>query len=78
MMDPSISATITVFDFHDAKVFVTTLDDYVLLRIRTTNLDQPEFWLRMNRSDFAGFAAYLTSDAEQLTQCSDGRLLFVR
>lgn len=57
--------TITVSDFLDAQTFVTTVDGYILLRIRTSA--EPDIWLRMSRDNYAGFAAFLSSDARQLT-----------
>ena len=55
--------TITVSDFRDARTFVTTVDGFLLLRIRTSCGEQ---WYRLSREDFVGFAAFLSSDAEQL------------
>lgn len=56
-------STITVLDFLDAKTFVTTTDGFVLLRIRSS---RGNTWYRMTRENFAGFAAFLSSDAAQL------------
>jgi len=57
---------VNVLDFQAAKTYVTTVDDCVLLRLVTSNLEQPEMWLRLHREDFIDFAAFLTHDAEQL------------
>lgn len=57
---------ITVSDLEDAKTFLTTTDEYILLRIRTRNPEQPVMWLRMGREDFINFAGHLSKDAKQL------------
>ncbi|SFJ25539.1 hypothetical protein [Bradyrhizobium sp. Gha] len=58
---------ISVCDLRDAKTYLTKTDHYILLRVRTWNDALPEVWLRLERSDFIGLAAHLTSDAEQLS-----------
>lgn len=60
-----VNPSIKVSDFEGAKTFLTKVDAYVLLRIRTSNPDQ-DIWLRMGRRDFIGFAAYIGEDAKQL------------
>lgn len=62
-MTADIPDDISVSSIREAKIYVTRVDDCVLLRLCCMDDDH---WFSIDREDFIRFAKYLAKDAEQL------------
>jgi len=52
--------TLIVHDLRRLETFISKRDDdYVALKLETSDEQNPEYWLRVHRSDFLNLAEYL-------------------
>ena len=55
--------TIQAYDLRRAETFLTKVDEFVLLRLDTSD---GQIWVRMHRTDFVSLAEHLADQAHRM------------
>ena len=67
-MMPGDSPTIRAHKLLRFETFISKIDEYVILKLETSDEDNPKYWLRLQRADFISLSEYLTADARRMQQ----------